>query len=334
MAPRTPNRRSARPAYLIVGEDSYLRTCQRERIIAANMPEEARAFAVAQFSLEQTPLAVVLAQAATRPMLSPRQVLILTEIDDLDDEQLTQLEDYFAAPVDFTVLVFEVEKLDRRTRAARLLEENCQLYTADAPDDRAAVGAAEHFAREVGLRLDRETAEELVFALGNDQGRLRAELQKLRAYVGGGEAVTSQDVTAIVSPARQFSVFDLADLLAGRRRPEALARLRQLLEAGESPMGIVGLLAWLYRQLLQAQALPRDTPAWKAAQILRAPRSRVEGLLRQARKFPPEELRRAFALLLDADVTLKSSPPNPTAVLEMLIVRLTLTAVKVEEARP
>lgn len=331
MAPRTPSHRSARTAYLVVGEDTYLRTCQREEIIAANVPAEARAFAVAEFSLERTRLAEVLARAATRPLLSPHQVLILSDVEGLDDEQLTQLEEYFAAPADFTVLVFEAEKVDRRTRAARILEENCQLCTADSPDDRAAVGTAQLFAREFGLKLDRETAEELVFVLGNDQGRLRAELQKLRAYVGGHEGVTTKDLAAIVSPARQFSVFDLADLLAERRRPEALARLRQLLEAGESPMGIVGLLAWLYRQLLQAQALPGDTPAWKAAQALRAPRARVEGLLRQARKFPPDEVRRAFAALLEADVALKSSPPNPAAVVEMLIARL--TAVKAEEER-
>lgn len=329
--PRPSHRRSACPAYLIVGNDSYLRTAQREEIIAANVPEEARAFAVAQFSLRQTPLAEVLAQAATRPLLSPRQVLVVTEIDTLTDEHLTRLEEYFAAPVDFTVLVFEAEKLDRRTRATKLLEENCRLHAADSPDEGMAVAVAEHVAQELGLKLDRETAEDLVFVLGNDQGQLRAELQKLRAYVGGRDTVTTKDVAAVVTPARQFSVFDLADLLANQRRPEALTRLRRLLEAGETPIGIVGLLAWLYRQLLQAQALPRDTPAWKAAQVLRAPRSKVDALLRQARRFSPEELQRAFAALLDADVTLKSSPPNPAAVLDLLLVRL--TAGKENEAR-
>lgn len=332
MAPRTPSHRFARPAYLIVGEDSYLRTCQREAIIAASVPEEARVFAVAQFSLQRTPLAEVLARAATRPLLSPHQVLILSDVEGLDDEQLTQLEEYFAAPADFTVLVFEAEKVDRRTRLWRLLEENCEVLSAASPEGGAAEAeAVKLHAREFGVALDPQAVEELTYAVGNDQGLIRNELVKLQAYVGGRRAVTAGDVAAVVTPARQFSVFDLADLLAERRRPEALARLRQLLEAGESPMGIVGLLAWLYRQLLQAQALPRDTPAWKVAQVLRAPRARVEGLLRQARRFPPDEVRRAFAALLDADVALKSSPPNPAAVVEMLIARL--TAVKAEEER-
>lgn len=316
-------RRTSPAAHLIVGEDSFLRTRQREEIIAANVPLEGRAFAVAHFSLQCTSLAAVLSQARMRPMLSPRQVLVISDVEALDEKDLAQLEEYWTASVDFTVLVFEGEKLDRRTRTARLLLEHCQVYRADSPDDRGARQAVERFARELGLQLAPETAEELVFVLGNDQGRLHAELQKLRAYVGPGQPVTPNDLAAVVSPARQFSVFELADLLAERRRAEALARLRRLLDAGESPIGIVGLLAWLYRQLWQAQMLPRHTPVVKVAQLLHMPLWRVEPLVRQARRFSPQELRQAFAALLEADVVLKSSPPHPAAVLETLLVRLT-----------
>jgi DNA polymerase-3 subunit delta len=178
-------------------------------------------------------------------------------------------------------------------------------------------------ARNLGVRLTRETAEELVFAVGTDQGRLRVELEKLRAYADPGAEVTSADVTAIVTSARKFNIFELVDLLAERRRADALARLRQLLEGGENAIGIVGLLAWLYRQLMIVQAMPKNTPAWKAAQALRAPRSRVEALLRQARRFSPRELSEGLGALQEADVNLKSSPASPEGVLEMLIVRLT-----------
>lgn len=309
--------------HLIVGEDAHLRSLAREEIVTAHVPAEARELAVTHYSLDETPFEEVLGRISVRPLFSPYQVLVLTAVEALDDRQLARLEEYWKAPADFTVLVFEAERLDRRTRAARLLRERCQLHAADSPNDTAAVAAAQKFAHEAGMVLNREVAEELVFVLGTDQGRLRAELKKLRAYLGKGGRVSSSDLAALVSPARQFSVFELADLLAERRRGEALMRLRRLLEAGENPMGIVGLLGWLYRQLLQAQTLPRGTPAWKAAQTLRAPRTQIEGLLRQARKFRPEELRGAFAALLEADVALKSSPPDAAAILETLVMRLT-----------
>lgn len=316
-------RRPPPPVHLIVGEDAYLREVLRGHIIAARVPAEARAMAVARFSLEETPLAEVLARAATPALFSPVQVFVLDGVEAVDDEQLERLEEYLEAAPAHAVLIFEAEKLDRRTRPARLLLERCQVHAADPPDDRGAVQAAEELARRRGLALSRDVAEELVFVLGTNQCRLRAELEKLGAYVGGRGEVTSADVAAVVSPARQFSVFEMADLLAERRRADALVRLRRLVEAGESPVGIVGLLAWLYRQLIQARVLPRGTPAGKAAQVLRAPRARVEELLRHAHKFPLEELRQGLAALLAADVALKSSPPDSLAVLETLVVRLT-----------
>jgi len=327
--PPRPAPRRAPAGYLILGEDSYLRERLREELIEERVPAEARAMAVARFDLGESPLAEVLRQAAAPSLFSPCQVLVLQRADALREADLEELEAYWEAPADFTVLVFEAERLDGRTRAARLLQERCRVLAADSPDDRGALASATRYAAEKKLELRPEAAEDLVFAVGPDQGRLRMELDKLAAYAGKGGQVTAEDVAAVVSPARQFQVFELADLLAEGRRAEALRLVRRLLEAGEQPVGVVGMLAWLYRQLLQARAFPPGTPVGKAAQTLR-PRSRVEALLRQARRFHPEELRAGFAALLEADVALKSSVPDAAAVLETLVLRLTAPGEKKE----
>jgi DNA polymerase III delta subunit len=106
--------------HLIVGEDTYLGQQRREEIIKANVPAEARDFAVARFSLNRSPLGDILARARILPMLSPKQVIVITDVDAMREVEVGELEEYLAAPVDFTVLVFEVAKLDRRTRVARL----------------------------------------------------------------------------------------------------------------------------------------------------------------------------------------------------------------------
>ncbi|MGH9862471.1 MAG: DNA polymerase III subunit delta, partial [Candidatus Acidiferrales bacterium] len=138
MAARRPSRRPASPAYLIVGPDSYLRSQARERIIGAHVPAEVRDFAVGRFSLERTPLGTVLAQALNRPMLSPVQVLVITELEGVKEEALAELEEYFSTPADFTVLVFEAEELDRRTRLWHVLERHCEVVEAEPGDDRDA----------------------------------------------------------------------------------------------------------------------------------------------------------------------------------------------------
>src|SRR3989304_4805373 len=107
------------PAHLIVGEDAYRREVFREEIIAARVPAEARAMAVARFSLEETPLAEGLAQAATPALFSPAQVFILGGVEALDDDELERLEEDLEAAPAHAVLLFQAAKIDRRPRAAR-----------------------------------------------------------------------------------------------------------------------------------------------------------------------------------------------------------------------
>src|SRR3989338_8734595 len=113
MSPPRP-RRSSHPVHLILGEDVYLREVLREQNISPRVPTEARAMAVARFSLEETPLAEVLAQAAPPALFSPAQVFILGGVEALDDDELERLEEYLEAAPEHAVLIFEADKLDRR----------------------------------------------------------------------------------------------------------------------------------------------------------------------------------------------------------------------------
>ncbi len=325
MAGRPRPLRSTRSAHLLIGEDSYLRQQIRDELLGV-VPEEARAFAVREYSLARTGLDEVRRAAATPTLLSPRQVLILRDAESLGEEEIKQLEELLDSLPEFTLLLFDEAKLDRRTRVYQLLSKKCEEHEAESPRDAEAVQEVEKFAGKLELRLSHARAQELVFVVGTDLGTLRGELEKLRAYVGSAAPVTAEDLVAVVIAARQFSVFDLVDLLAERRRAEALARLRSLLEQGQNPIGIVGLLAWLYRQLLIVQAYSSHAPSWKLRSQVRAPAERVEQLVRQARKFKREELREAFAALAEADSALKSSPPDPQAVVELLVARLTMGA--------
>lgn len=318
-------RRSTGAAHLILGEDSYLRQEIRKEVLDQHVPEEARAFAMQEFSLARTDLDEVLRAATTPTLLSPRQVLLLRDAESLGEEEVEQLGELIESLPEFTLLIFEEAKLDGRTRVARLLldENRVQKHLADSPKDAVAFGKVEEMAHELGLRLSRARAEELVFVAGTDLGTLRAELEKLRSYVGEGREVAAEDLVAVVVEAREFEIFDLIGLIAERRRAEALKMVKRLLTQGEDPIPIVGLLSWLYRQLLIAQALPAGTPSWKARSQIGGPAERKEQLLRVARKFSREQLREAFGALAEADLRLRPSVPNPVVVMELLLVRLT-----------
>ncbi len=74
----------------------------------------------------------------------------------------------------------------------------CGVFGIFDHDDAAALTAVGKFARELNIKLTREAAEDLVFALGSALGPLRQELEKLQTYVVEGAEVRPDDVATLV----------------------------------------------------------------------------------------------------------------------------------------
>ena len=152
------------------------------------------------------------------------------------------------------------------------------------------------------------------------------ELEKLATYAQGPRRITAADVEALVVAARKNTVWQLTEMLASRRRRDALAFLDNLLREGEEPIGIVGALAWMYRKLIEARDLPAHTSGFQAARQLGMRPEAAEAAVRQAHRIPKSELLAGLVALAEADSQLKSSNPDPRALMEFLIARLTTPA--------
>jgi len=155
---------------------------------------------------------------------------------------------------------------------------------------------------------------------------MRVELEKLSTYVKGRGRITAGDVEALVVAARKNTVWQLTEILASRKRATALAFLDNLLREGEQPVMIVGALAWTYRKLIEARDLPAHVSGFVAARPLGMRPEAAEVALRQAHRIPKTDLLAGLAALAEADSQLKSSNPNPRAMMEFLIARLTSPA--------
>jgi len=330
-------------AVALIGRDIYLRDLCRAKLVEAFVEQAEREWAVARFSLKETGLDAALRHAQTRPMLARRQVVFLEDLDaslrlgdDALEEFLERLGAYLDDPAAFTVLVLEAESLDQRTRLARLLAEKALVVAVELTtrDDRQgqeeklqlAVAQALRMARECGVELDRGAAEQLVESLDADLARVRNEIEKLATYVGERRRIAAADVEALVVEARSYSVWQLAGLLAERRRDRALQFLDGLLRRGESAPGLVAAVAWMYRKLIEAHELPRYADAWTAARRLGVRRETAEVAVAHARRIPKEQLLAGLVALYEADARLKSGTTDSRAVLEFLVARLTAPA--------
>jgi DNA polymerase III subunit delta len=315
-------------AIVLLGTDSYLREMCRNKIIQACVPEAAREWALARIAVQDSGWDEVLQRAQTMPMLAQRQVVIVEGVESLEklgektrDEVVEALAKYFESPAPFSVLLFEASSMDKRQRYSKLLAEHALLVELTIGGESAAALAAQ-MAKDCGAEIDREAAALLAEILNSEPSRMRIEIEKLATYVEKGQRITSTEVEELVVAARKNTVWQLADMLAGRRRDSALAFLDNLLREGEEPIGLVGGITWMYRKLIEARDLPAGTSGFQAARALGMSPAAAETAVRQAHRIPKKDLLAGLVALAEADSQLKSSNPDPRALMEFLIVQL------------
>jgi len=334
-------------AIVLEGSDPYLRDMCRNKIIDSYVPEPMRDWALARISVSGSDWSEIFQRAETMPMLAPCQVVLIDgaetiqgrakdgDASDEDDDSesgddprkdtLKAFADYLEKPAPFTVLVFEVPKLDHRQRLYKILAEKALIVELSLGNESAASLAAQ-MAKDLGAEIDRPAATLLADILNSEPARILLEIQKLASFVQGRGRITAADVEELVVAARKNTVWQLADMLATRRRDAALEFLDNLLREGEEPIGLVGVLAWMYRKLIEARDLPANTSGFHAARTLGMRPDAAEAAIRNAHRIPKQDLINGLIALAEADNQLKSSNPNPRALLEFLIARLTSSA--------
>lgn len=319
-------------AVVLEGGDVYLRDLCRNKIIDSFVPEGSRDWGVARLSAREDGWEAILERASTLPMFAPRQVVIVSDAGTLEklgedrrEKILKSLEDYLENPSSLTILILEAEALDGRQKFSKVLHQRA-LVVALTIGAESASALASQMAKELGVALDPDAASLLADILNSEPARIHIELEKLAAYAGETRRITRGDIEALVVAARKNTVWQLADMIATRNRAAAFAFLENLLREGDEPIAIVGALAWMYRKLIEARALPSRTPGYQAARVLSMRPEAAEAAVRNAHRLSKKELLESLGALAEADSQLKLSNPNPRAFMEFLLARLTSSA--------
>jgi DNA polymerase III subunit delta len=322
------------PAVLLLGEEPFLRDACRAQLIEKFVPEAARTWAVSRYSADRGETQAALEQAQTLPMLSPKQLVFLEEVEAIEklgeknrDAAVAQLEDYFGNPAPFTVLVLEAQGLDQRMKLAKLLVDKSlvvEVGLGENANDRqsSAVTLANAVAGDLGVEFEKGAAEDLAEFVAADLMRLKTEMQKLATYAGERKLIRREDVAVMVISEKTTTVWELANLLATSQSAKALEFLGRLLRDGEEPLQMLGAMAWMYRKLIEASELKGVSNGWQAARALQMRPEQAELALQSARKISKPRLLSGLRALRQADDRLKRGGEDARTIMEFLVAEL------------
>ena len=250
--------------------------------------------------------------ALTLPWLGDRRLVVARGADGLTAKSGETLTAYAKAPNPSTVLVLVADSL--LDGSHWLLRALPAAAVVPAPALAGRALATWLRAHAVGYELREDAATLLVELSGDDLTRLVGEVEKA-ALAGGPEnrRVTVAEIRAVVGEHRLRHVFDLTRALSARDTAAALALLESLLNAGEEPLAVLGMLAREARATWQAaDALRAGRAPEEIARSLRRPPAAATALLERARSVSVAAAARQLARCWEVERRLKlGGTPRP-----------------------
>lgn len=198
--------------------------------------------------------------------------------------------------------------------------------------------------REVGkykVKIAPEAVNKLIDFIGSDSWRLANEIQKLVSYRAsrqrgeggkeceaffdykGGKDIQAKDVELLVRPEIDNNIFKTIDALALKNKKKALELLHKHLEKGDSPLYLLSMINFQFRNLLMIRELvEKNQPYYSILRKTHLKPFVIEKSYRMAQRFSLSELKKIYRKIFQADLNIKTGRVEPETALDLFIVEI------------
>lgn len=294
------------PAYLIVGEDAFLRKSAADmfKALVTDMPE----LNLSVLNAPDTPDEILQA-AESLPLISPLRVVLVYDYKG----DMAKVLRYLENPCPTSVLVFVLPSLTSAfsKAAAKLMPVECERLSPALLGRWIAASAAEK-----GCAVTQEAADTLIAYCDRNLTRIAGELEKLCAYRMNG-TVSAQDVRDLVTADAEVKIYELSDALGRKQSARVASVLTSLLQDGTPVVSLMGMLYAHFRRLLYCSITP---PSAEMAADLGVKEFAVKKAKEQAAKFSPKRLKKICDSFHKADADFKSGKITDRNALDLFIL--------------
>ncbi|MBU4351020.1 DNA polymerase III subunit delta [Candidatus Parcubacteria bacterium] len=179
--------------------------------------------------------------------------------------------------------------------------------------------------KEVGIlggKIDPLALKRLAEIFSNDLWFLANEIKKLVAFKNR-KKIEIQDIESLIGFEAEANIFKTIDAIASLNRKLALKLLNHHLESGDSPIYLLTMINYQFRNILIIKDLSQKNMSWPM--ILKE--SNLNGFVAQkcyslANRFSFSRLKVIYSELLVADLKIKTGKVSPRQGLELLVSQI------------
>lgn len=311
------------PVYFFFGTEVFLVDQLVNKIVEKGIDPATKDFNCDIVEGEQVDGASVVGLASAYPMMSDRRVVVVKSIQRLSTSDKKRILEYVQSPLESTCLVLTTRDVDRRQSFYKSLTKSSHWVECADLYENQAVDWVKRTARQKGVNLSHEGAVLMVQQVGTSLWNLSNEIEKLLTYAWGEKTLDLKHVHATVGFSRQFNTWEFTDAVGQKNFDKAIALAVKLLEAGQSPGGLIVSLSQRLFLLMQIRSmLDKGMSPPQVTQALKFRPYFARLYLNQVTCYNAKELESGVRVLLQADCALKTGYIEPLMALTLVIHHL------------
>lgn len=310
-----------RPFYIILGEEDYFLDEFLWRL-KKRLFKDTSSYQMnfQKFSGDDLDIPKLINSLKTPPFFEANRLTVVSEAECIPARDMKTLSIYLKNPSTNNCLVMVFKVFDRRLAFFKEPAVRKALVEFLRPKERELPSWVRRLVSAHHKSIGRDAVETIAQRVGNDLKRMKNEIEKLSLMIGEEPRITKDHVRKVITDYQIEGIFDLADAIGGRNTKKALMLLRIIIESGESPIGLIGLMSRHFRILLSVrEGLERGKGRGELGDTLGLRDFIVRRYLAQARRFQLNELVGAFEVIHRTDLALKGGRLNQERYLEKMI---------------
>ena len=307
-------------AYLLFGEEAYLKIQYKEKLIHALNPDD-DTMNFTKYEGKGIEVREMIDLCETMPFFADHRV-VLVENSGFFKNKCDELADYMKTLPDYLRLVFVEEEVDKRSRMYKAVKNCGRIVEFAKQDEKTLIRWILGMAKKEKLQMSEAAVCYLLAKTGNDMENLEQELEKLFCYCMNHTEITAADIDEICTTQIGNHIFDMVDAVAAKEQKKALDYYYDLLTLKEPPMRILYLLTRQFRILMEVKEMDRTgvPPKEIAAKVGIMP-FLVGKYRTQAKAFTRKELRGIVEAGVQTEEDVKTGKMGDILSVELFLVQ-------------
>ena len=217
----------------------------------------------AYFDMKEVDYKSLELELVSLPFFADEKIVILDHFLDittakkryLTDDELKSFEDYLENPLPSSKLVIFAEgKLDSKRRLVKLLKRDATVFEAVEPKEQEIRAYFQKWAQELGLTFAGKSFEQLLIKSGFQFSDIQKNLLFLQAYKDNG-VITEEDIVEAIPKTLQDNIFDLTQLILGKKIDQARDLVKDLTLQREDEIKLIAIMLGQFRLYTQVKIL-------------------------------------------------------------------------------